>query len=734
MYDISVIIPTYNSEDLIADALDSINHQTFNGKIEIICVDDCSEDNTVDVIKGYQSKENIIIKVLQQPKNQRQGAARNRGVQEAQGEYIFFLDSDDVLDENTLEVMYRKAKLRDCDFVLCDWTYLYSDRGEVYVNNDLFLIEEWLEMDQCEMLFQAESYFTVNKLYKKDFLEKNHIRYGEGYIYEDLEFYINVVQSANMIGIVSNPFYKVRINPSSTTKTNYHTTVHMNDYLTAVSRSLTIFSPRHKESFYMVYKYLFYRAQLYSEKRIPKKYRKQMVKSTVELLNNRNKTYYIPEKIVLFNQLYFHNQLIMNNKIKTIMLVRKLQKKGKLNRYYKLYRSLKNMIDIHFYINKLKESKLNKKRRLYHLEKIKKKYQSSPVQSNTVLFLGFDYRYTGNSKYFFDYLKERYPELKIHYVTKDEAVPLEYRIKPKSAEFWKALGEAKVFITESWTPLAFYKKEGALWLQLWHGTPYKRLFFDSHEKFVSKYNRNHKRNKKKDVAKWDYLLSDSEGGKNKLKSAFSISSDKIINLGYPRVQWLKDNDHNQILKEEIKQKLQISNGKKVILYAPTWRDYNFKNKYPDFNYLINLRKLAAEIGNEYVVIAKLHSMEKQNLAIDNVIIPSGDIETQELLLITDCLISDFSSIIFDVLPINRNILLYINDEEKYRDARGAYEDLEKLLDPFTFNHVEDIIEQIKNKESLTTHPNYSKLKETYANVHAWDSNKKLADVIINYMK
>ena len=87
--------------------------------------------------------------------------------------------------------------------------------------------------------------------------------------------------------------------------------------------------------------------------------------------------------------------------------------------------------------------------------------------------------------------------------------------------------------------------------------------------------------------------------------------------------------------------------------------------------MINLRKLAAEIGNEYVVIAKLHSMEKQNLAIDNVIIPSGDIETQEILLITDCLISDFSSIIFDVLPINRNILLYINDEEKYRDARSV---------------------------------------------------------------
>ena len=72
--------------------------------------------------------------------------------------------------------------------------------------------------------------------------------------------------------------------------------------------------------------------------------------------------------------------------------------------------------------------------------------------------------------------------------------------------------------------------------------------------------------------------------------------------------------------------------------------------------------------------------------------------------------------------------------KKNIEMRGAYEDLEKLLDPFTFNHVEDVIDQIKNKESLITHPNYSKLKETYANVHAWDSNKKLADVIVNYME
>jgi CDP-glycerol glycerophosphotransferase (TagB/SpsB family) len=711
----------YNSGELIIDTLDSIKKQTFTGKIEVICIDDCSTDNTVSIVEGYRDQTGMVIKILKQPKNQRQGAARNRGIIEAEGDYIFFVDSDDFLDENTFAVMYEKTKGENFDFILCDWAYYYEDEGEVYVNNDLFLSDQCLRGDQCEKLYQANSYFTVNKLYKRDYLVNNQISYGEGYIYEDFEFYVDSVQKANNIGIISNPFYKVRVSNQSVTKSNSTSTIHMEDFLTAVKKSLSLFNPRYYQSFYMVYKYFFGRAQIYSENRVPKKYKKHMIKKTVETLNERSKDYYVPKNIALFNYLYFKEKLIQNYKINTIMIVRALQKKGKLNKYYKI-------------INRVRESKWNKKRRTRALNKIKARYKSAQFKNDTILFLGFDYRYIGNSKYLFDYFVSRFPELKPRFVTNNTAVPSKYRIKPRSLEFWKALGESRIFISESWTPLAFYKKEGSLWLQLWHGTPFKRMFFDSHEKFIAKHNRNHKRNKKKDISKWDHLLADSDGASNKFKSAFSISESKILPLGYPRVQWLKDNKDNLALQEKIKSKLNIPINKKVILYTPTWRDYNYKNNKPDFGYLLNLERLVSELGDEFAVVAKLHSMEKYHLTVDNVIIPPNDIETQELLLIADTLISDYSSIIFDVLPLNKDFLLYINDRKKFTVSRGAYEDIENLLKPFTLDNESEIINLLKNDILETNHPNYEILKGKYSNSYNWNSNEKIAGILMQYLR
>ncbi|WP_062351680.1 bifunctional glycosyltransferase/CDP-glycerol:glycerophosphate glycerophosphotransferase [Bacillus kwashiorkori] len=732
MADITVIIPAYNASNLIIDTLDSVKNQTFKGNIEIICIDDASDDDTVQTIKEYQKQTKLNLQVLLQEENQRQGAARNRGLKEATGKYIFFLDSDDFLDENTLQALYDKAEQKGADFVLCDWTYYYTDRGEVYVNNDLFLFDEWLEGEDCERLLQAESYFTVNKLYNRSFLIDNNISYGEGYIYEDLEFYVAVAQHANLIGIVSNPYYKVRVNPNSTTKTQFTTTLHMDDYLQALEATLRTFKPRREDSTYMLYKYLFYRALLYSEKRIPRPYRKEMIAKTVKLLNEYNQNFYVPKNIVLFNRLYFRKGLIRDNKINLIMFIRYLHRKGKLNRYFNLYSKTKRLLSIRSYIEKFKKSKWNQKRRRLQIRALKQKYMKQPVQHNAILFLGFDYRYSGNSKYLFDYLINNHPStFQIKFVTNNEAVPQEYRVKPRTQEFWKALNDAKFVITESWTPLDFFKKEDAIWIQLWHGTPYKRLFFDSHEKMISQFNRNHKRNKKRDISRWDYLLADSNGGKEKLKSAFSYPAEQILAYGYPRVQWLKDNFKNEELKQTFKRKLNIDENKKIVFYAPTWRDYNYKTNLPDLSYLIDLKKLVEKLGDDYVVIAKMHSMEREKLSLNKVIIPPDEMETQELLLITDILLSDYSSIFFDVLPLNMDFYLYVNDRDRYEEVRGVYRDMEKLLEPFTFNDEEELIKHIKEGTSLVHHPNYVKLNEEFGNSYHWNSNEQLVKLFVN---
>src|SRR5690606_3011860 len=94
--DVSVIIPTYNVEKYIYKALTSVKNQNFDGKIEIIVIDDCSTDNTPQMLESFkQENPELNIKIIYQEKNMRQGTARNKGLTLAEGKYIFFLDGDD---------------------------------------------------------------------------------------------------------------------------------------------------------------------------------------------------------------------------------------------------------------------------------------------------------------------------------------------------------------------------------------------------------------------------------------------------------------------------------------------------------------------------------------------------------------------------------------------------------------------------------------------------------------
>lgn len=115
MYKISVIIPMYNREHIVGRALDSVLSQTLDG-VEIIVVDDGSQDGSVDVVEGYQKKHDNIKLVLAQHGGP--GPARNLGVSQATGKYLTFLDSDDFIPENAYQVMYDLAEKKACDVVI----------------------------------------------------------------------------------------------------------------------------------------------------------------------------------------------------------------------------------------------------------------------------------------------------------------------------------------------------------------------------------------------------------------------------------------------------------------------------------------------------------------------------------------------------------------------------------------------------------------------------------------
>ena len=102
---ISVIIPIYNTEEDLEECLDCILNQTFK-EIEVICIDDKSEDNSLNILKNY-AKEDSRIKIISFNENLGQSAARNEGIKISKGKYIYFIDSDDKIDLNTLEELYN---------------------------------------------------------------------------------------------------------------------------------------------------------------------------------------------------------------------------------------------------------------------------------------------------------------------------------------------------------------------------------------------------------------------------------------------------------------------------------------------------------------------------------------------------------------------------------------------------------------------------------------------------
>ena len=126
---ISVIIPVYNVEKYIEDSLNSVLNQSFKD-IEVICVDDESTDNSLRILNEFEARDKRV-KVISQ-KNKGNGGARNTGLKHASGDYVYFLDADDLLFENALEKMYRNAKSNQSDLVIFKITRFYETEDLIY--------------------------------------------------------------------------------------------------------------------------------------------------------------------------------------------------------------------------------------------------------------------------------------------------------------------------------------------------------------------------------------------------------------------------------------------------------------------------------------------------------------------------------------------------------------------------------------------------------------------------
>ena len=211
---VSIIVPSYDCEKYIFKCLLSLVCQTLK-EIEIIVINDGSTDNTPAIINEFVENDNRIRMLSQE--NKKQGAARNKGLQIAKGEYIAFVDSDDWLDLDYIEKLYSTAKKHDADIIT---TNLYKHKKayskyNVKYNNENIATTTKDKIKLCEDR-NHRFFYVINKLYKKEFLDNTKITFPENKYFEDVIFSAKTIFYANKVVSCPSTRYHYNKNTNST--------------------------------------------------------------------------------------------------------------------------------------------------------------------------------------------------------------------------------------------------------------------------------------------------------------------------------------------------------------------------------------------------------------------------------------------------------------------------------------------------------------------------------------
>lgn len=211
---VSIIIPVYNTEKFLPKCLDSLLAQTLKD-IEIICVDDGSTDDSYQILLEHAQKDSRI-KIIQQ-ENLKQGAARNRGMEIAQGEYIGFVDADDWVDLNYFEKLYLTAVENNADISVASILKHKKQYNKYNIFYPKIKIANTMN-EKIKICFDKKQkfFYCWHKLCKTSLIKENSIHFPEKIVYEDALFALKILFHANKVVSVPNTKYHYVENLNST--------------------------------------------------------------------------------------------------------------------------------------------------------------------------------------------------------------------------------------------------------------------------------------------------------------------------------------------------------------------------------------------------------------------------------------------------------------------------------------------------------------------------------------
>lgn len=266
------------------------------------------------------------------------------------------------------------------------------------------------------------------------------------------------------------------------------------------------------------------------------------------------------------------------------------------------------------------------------------------------------------------------------YLFEDEKIPFITRLGVK----WLfIMPRAKFWVVNTRLPKWMKKNKKTTYIQTWHGTPLKKLGLDIETiRMPENKTVQYKSEFTKESSRWDILISPNKYSTSIFRNAFGYNG-QVLEIGYPRNDSLKS-DNVENIKQQTKDKLSIQTYNKVILYAPTWRDdefykkgsYQYNNHFPFLDIL--------NIDESIIILTRLHYLISDALDISKYSGRVRDVsrypDISQLYLISDLLITDYSSVMFDFGLTKKPMIFFMYDKEKYeKKTRGFYFDPDEVL-------------------------------------------------------
>lgn len=652
---LTLIVPAYNVQGYIGECLDSVLQQDFTD-FEVIGVDDCSPDGSGAILDTYAERD-ARVRVLHLTENVGLGHARNAGMDEATGDYLLFLDSDDTLAPGSLAaIAARLDATDDPDVLVFDYTRTYWD-GRLLRNKRAELLDEsgpavFALADRPQLLDLLQ--IVWNKAYRRAFVTGHGFRFPPGY-YEDAPWTFSSLISAETIAVLDRScvLYRQRREGGNILRT--------------VSRKhFDVF-----DQYDRVFAYLDARPELDSWR--PALFRKM----TDHFLTVLEKPGRLPQNA---RAEFFHRAA----KDYRSRLPEDFQRPlgGKGYKYALLgLDSYPALVGVTRVNNVRNRAKLGGRARVGRAKRaaLGMFYRSQlrmPLDDNLAVFSAYWGRgYSCNPAAIEAELGRLAPDMRRVWAVRSEhrdRVPKGVEaVVVGSREYWSVMARAKYLTNNVNFGDTVIKRDGQIHLQTHHGTPLKTMGLDQAQYPASTSMDMEKLLRRCD--RWDYSLSANRFSTTVWERVYPCRYTSL-ETGYPRNDVLLNATAADVSRA--RSELGLVDGSTAFLYAPTHREYE-----KSFAPRLDLPRLAEELGPDVTLLVRGHYFYKPTgrladlQASGRIIDVSAHGNVEQLYLAADALITDYSSAMFDYANLDRPIVIYADDWATYRAVRGTYFDL-----------------------------------------------------------